>query len=420
MNICVIGAGLSGLYAAYLLKNEGFEVKVLEASDKAGGRIRTLQGFAEAPVELGAEYIHGQYSLFYNYVEYLGTAYAVQKGKSYLYHNGRVRNLKKLARENNHIKKALKFFDKQWKYRGEEVTVETYLARQEWYPEARDLMEVFAAEFGTSNQRLGMRSLAINESRWTSGNKDFKAKAGLYSTLQEFLDCLADDIQYNTPVVTVDYAAGKPLVEDLAGNLYRPDVVLITVPLGILKEGSLKFQPELPVAKRHAITTLGIDNVIKVVMKFKKSFWKKKMFELYGGRVCPLYYVPWTRTEDTENLLVGYITGEKAEQMQQTRNNSIEPVVNELDTMFGQKIASANLEKYAFMDWGSEQYIKGGYSYDTPLSEGLREELARPVGGTVFFAGEATEFNGHNATLQGAMHSAERAVNEIMELIGTD
>ena len=58
--VIIIGAGAAGLMAARLLAEQGYTVTILEAQDRTGGRIHTLhdKSFAQ-PVELGAEFIHG-------------------------------------------------------------------------------------------------------------------------------------------------------------------------------------------------------------------------------------------------------------------------------------------------------------------------------------------------------------------------
>ncbi len=55
----VVGAGIAGLAAARVCAEAGLKVVVLEASERVGGRIRTLR-VGDAVVELGAEFVHGQ------------------------------------------------------------------------------------------------------------------------------------------------------------------------------------------------------------------------------------------------------------------------------------------------------------------------------------------------------------------------
>jgi len=417
MKVNIVGAGLSGLYAGYLLKNEGFEVRVFEASGKPGGRIRTARDFAAFPIELGAEFVQGEYSLFFNYIDYLQVPFAAQRGRLYLYHKGRVRYLKKLIKEDKSFKKALHFFDEQWKYDGPERTMAEYLQEQAWYCTSRPLLDGLATEYGTDNEHLGIRSLAVSESKWTAGYKLFKVKKGLDTTLQEFTDCLGNDLVYQAPVATVFHKEARPKLALADGTVESADAVLVTVSLGVLQQKGIQFVPKLPPNKQEAIERIGFGNVIKVFLKFRQRFWKRKMFELYGGELCPLYYVPWPKQETESQVLVAYLTGKHAEAIRQQPESMAERLVHELDDLYGEQVASKNFESHVVMDWGNEQFIAGGYSYDAPHSENMRAELSKPVGSTLFFAGEATDFNGHNSTMQGAMQSAERAVNEILEML---
>ncbi|MCC6691052.1 MAG: NAD(P)-binding protein, partial [Bacteroidia bacterium] len=63
--VIVVGAGISGMYAAWLLNEQGIDVTVLEASDVYGGRIKSLKDFSDFPIELGAEHLYNRKSVLY-------------------------------------------------------------------------------------------------------------------------------------------------------------------------------------------------------------------------------------------------------------------------------------------------------------------------------------------------------------------
>ncbi|MEL6180236.1 MAG: NAD(P)-binding protein [Myxococcota bacterium] len=62
-SVLVIGAGSAGLGAGYLLSRYGIDYQVLEASSRFGGRVMRADGFADFPLDLGAEWIHDDPSI---------------------------------------------------------------------------------------------------------------------------------------------------------------------------------------------------------------------------------------------------------------------------------------------------------------------------------------------------------------------
>jgi monoamine oxidase len=74
----------------------------------------------------------------------------------------------------------------------------------------------------------------------------------------------------------------------------------------------------------------------------------------------------------------------------------------------------AQLEGWFRHDWDADPYARGAYSYVPAGAMDARAALAAPVEGTLFFAGEATDLQGHAATVHGAIASGRRAAAEIL------
>ena len=90
---CGIGAGASGLYAAHLLQKKGAKnIQILEASLSYGGRIKTLSGFADFPVELGAEEIHGDNNVFYRLAKNAGATFTDESTSDYYFFKNSLKN----------------------------------------------------------------------------------------------------------------------------------------------------------------------------------------------------------------------------------------------------------------------------------------------------------------------------------------
>ena len=65
-------------------------------------------------------------------------------------------------------------------------------------------------------------------------------------------------------------------------------------------------------------------------------------------------------------------------------------------------------------DWQADPFSRGAYSYAAVGGSVAGEELGAPLDGTLFFAGEATESDGQNATVHGAIASGKRAAREVL------
>src|SRR5438132_723663 len=89
--IIVVGAGAAGLAAARRLHDAGHDVTVLEARDRLGGRTWTDYDLAGHPVELGAEFVHGEHVVTWDLLRAHGLEAQPQVGYDvYYYRDGRL------------------------------------------------------------------------------------------------------------------------------------------------------------------------------------------------------------------------------------------------------------------------------------------------------------------------------------------
>lgn len=87
--ILIIGAGAAGLVAAYELSAAGYPVIVVEATERAGGRILTQEGGGfSMPVEAGAEFIHGELPVTLKLLKEAGITYRPVEGRMLRLRNG--------------------------------------------------------------------------------------------------------------------------------------------------------------------------------------------------------------------------------------------------------------------------------------------------------------------------------------------
>jgi monoamine oxidase len=188
----------------------------------------------------------------------------------------------------------------------------------------------------------------------------------------------------------------------------------------VLKDGDISFTPNLPSTKVDAYTNIGMGGGVKAIFKFSQAFWEASTTSKLGS-VIGYNEVPelWATAvgRGTTPVLTAFVMGEKGEQFSSMAPNDAKGFfLGHLDNIFGNNIASQSLLQDGFhlMDWGKEPFIRGAYSY--PIVGGgliFRKELAADVDGKLFFAGEATHFEGHSGTVHGAIETGIRVVEEV-------
>jgi monoamine oxidase len=184
---------------------------------------------------------------------------------------------------------------------------------------------------------------------------------------------------------------------------------VITLPLGVLQSGAVHFSPSL-MQKREALSRLASGPVIRVAMRFHKAVWEKRApgvaFFNRPGAAFPTF---WTPLPMRAPLLTAWAGGPKA-----ARLSGLSPrkLVDEALGCVQKVFPEARLADALVQDWRQDPYSRGGYSYVLVGGEGARDQLAAPLDGTLFFAGEATDSE-EAGTVAGALRSGTRAAREL-------
>lgn len=438
-DVIVIGAGLSGLVAARQLVFLGFRVVVLEARTRAGGRVRSKQmsggdcGIVAA-ADLGGSVLTGingnplavlarQLSLPLHKVRDICPLYMP---------NGRTVNPDVDSKVEASFNKLLDRVCKLRQSLLEDVksvdvslgtAIETF---RRTYKVADDPLERMLLDWHLANLEYANASLMSNLSMAFWDQDDPYEMGGDHCFLpggnERLARALAEDlpIQYERTVESIRYGIDGVLVH-AGGQEYRGDMVLCTVPLGVLKKGSIEFVPELPQRKRDAIERLGFGLLNKVAILFPYDFW--------GGEVDTFGHLnedPNMRGEfflfysyssvSGGPLLVALVAGDAALKFEtMSPMESVRKVLDILKSIFSPKgIAVPDPLQAVCTRWGQDRFSYGSYSYVGIGSSGDDYDiLAENVGDRLFFAGEATNKQ-YPATMHGAFLSGMREAAQIM------
>ncbi|XP_058073214.1 lysine-specific histone demethylase 1 homolog 2 [Magnolia sinica] len=435
-SVIIIGSGLAGLAAARQLLSFGFKVVVLEGRNRPGGRVYTQKiGRKDkyAAVDLGGSVITGIHA---NPLGVLARQLSLPlhkvRDKCPLYKPDGAPVDKEMDANVEYI--FNKLLDKATQLRqilceyANEISLgsalETFrklygVARTS---EERQLLDWHLANLEYANAgRLSNLSLAYwdQDDPYEMGGDHCLLAGGNWRLIDAL--CEGVPIFYGKKVDTVRY--GNDGVEVVVGDqVFQADMALCTVPLGVLKNRSIKFEPELPARKLNAIDRLGFGLLNKVAMIFPHVFWGEDL-DTFGSlnkdthRRGEFFLFYSYHTVSGGAVLIALVAGEAASSFESTDPTVLlHRVLTTLRGIYGPRgIDVPNPIQTVCTRWGSDSLCRGSYSHVGVGSSGRDYDiLAESVGeGRLFFAGEATNRQ-YPATMHGAFLSGLREASRIL------
>ena len=426
-DVIVVGAGAAGLAALRDLRRAGLHVLCLEARDRIGGRILTVHDpLSPVPIELGPEFVHGHPPESFE---------LIARGRLAIYDAGensvQIRAGKPLEQGDSWDQIAAVTEDmKKVEARGEDPTFLDFLATHDYPERVKQLATNFVEGFNAARKEdVSVASLArdARAAEAIGGDSNFRILNG-YDALVRVL--AADDLEsvrLNQVVEHVAWQQAQVTVRTrsaLTDGLQEFDAsaAVLTLPLGVLQTGAVRFTPE-PENVLCSAKALRFGQVNRVVLRFRQAWWeriehlKDAGFWLSNERYFPTW---WTTLPVRAPLLTGWSSGPRTDEfINADRRHIVTAALDDLARVAGtdsSRIAE-QLAAVHFHDWRNDPFARGAYSYVPAGALKDREILARPVAGTLFFAGEATELKGHSATVHGAMASGQRAARQVLNTL---
>jgi monoamine oxidase len=255
----------------------------------------------------------------------------------------------------------------------------------------------------------------------------------LVSILDQQRNSERSRIEFNTTVTHVRWNTGGVEVEavgtDGSKRTFSAPRLISTLPLGLLTgkpdgKGIVAFDPPLA-AKIDAISKLRVGHVIRVSMVFRRRFWaemkgdgrslEKMSFLFSRDETFPTW---WTFLPTAAPLLTAWAPADAAEGLSQFSDQGIcEQAVLALSRVFHLPLERCREELVSAHthNWQNDPYSRGAYSYVALGGSDVQRDFAAPLDKTIFFAGEATNFEGHHGTVHGAIATGYRAAEEILK-----
>ncbi|HKE33123.1 MAG TPA: NAD(P)/FAD-dependent oxidoreductase [Candidatus Angelobacter sp.] len=416
-DVAIIGAGVAGLTAARELSGAGMHVLLLEGRDRIGGRIFTHHT-SDYPVELGAEFIHGRPPEIFD---------LVKEGRL------RVAEMKwKVARrkgnrwiENDQIMGAVEQLFFKISTDEPDQSFQQFIDRVDPNPEVKDQALRFVEGFHAADpRRISVHSLVKSNTadEKIDGDRQFRFEQGydlLVKSISESINWKSCELRLNTPITEVEWKPGKVVLKTSTGAEFQAQRAIVTVPLGVLKAGSIRFNPALR-EKEKALQGLETGPVIRASLCLRSKFWEDQerfhdvSFLFTDDRQFPTW---WTSNPLPFPILTGWAAGHYARTLiNLSANQVVHRALESLARILDMDIARLERELQAGFthDWEVDPFSCGAYSYPAVGGSNAGRELESPLCSTLFFAGEATDSEGHNGTVHGAIASGLRVANAVV------
>lgn len=432
-DVLIVGAGAAGLAAARALSVAGFNVTVLEARDRIGGRINThLDPESVAPIEFGAEFVHGKPPETLKIVERMRlTPYELPNTHWYF------RNAV-LSKSNEFWSKIEAAMAEMAEQKGPDLSFLDFLddySRRRQVTDIRAMATLYVEGFHAAHaDKISVKGLnkTNRAAAEIDDEKQFRPATGYHAIAQKLHDEAVEQgasFRFETVVSEVMWNPGAVTVTSATGEKFKSRRLLVTLPLGLLQRNDVKFAPRLT-AKEEAAQKLAVGQVVRVILRFRDRFWETLSLPTDNGKKGELkdlafIHSPdelpptwWTQLPVRAPLLVGWAGGTRAEELlSESPDALLDRSLQALSHIFAvpREFVEERLVEFYYHNWATDPFALGAYSYIPIGGLEAQAELVEPVENTIYFAGEATNTHGHHGTVHGAIASGLHAARLIQQ-----
>jgi monoamine oxidase len=308
----------------------------------------------------------------------------------------------------------------------------------------RRLADQFVRGFHAADpRRIGVHALAGGSPGGDRAERRLeRVIEGYAAVLQPVADGLRDRIALSSIVTAIEWRRHRVVVRIASKGGRRRAVLdaraaIVTVPLGVLQSvapqaGAIRFDPPIAI-KADALRLLAMGGVVRLVFHFRRRVWaderlgarlKADDFDQLGFLHTSDDTFPtwWTAYPDVTPLLVAWCGGPAAQSLSGLGTAAIARRALR-GLAIALRTSASRLEREVsrvwMHDWMNDPFSRGVYSYQLVGGADAPSDLARPIDGTLFFAGEATDTSGATGTVHGAIASGARAASQVLRSLRT-
>lgn len=424
LRICIIGAGIAGLATAQCLKLHRIkDITILEARSRLGGRIHSTQ-INSTTVELGAQFtpdhaknpISEMLTKLQLATRSYGATKPLENGHSHPLPASNASGSSTLHPSANSTESS------STQMNGIEPTPTTSTEARPPAPlvSKTPFLRSNLFQYGAHDYQLTTDKSSPRSYSSTGTDKLVLVEEGL----SKLIGVLGRDVKIETGCAVHSVNFTSPLHKDPFFVHFRDstgairqsafDLVVVTLPLGVLKMGDVRFVPALPPSKREAIAKISVGHQNKCTMIFDVEFWEQKDDAIvYRDDQLGILVSSAESTPEVAMLQL-FWCGDAAKTMNMLKPK--EYVDNLIAKMAKSNGAEPKLKGFLWAPWSNDSSCYGAHSY-IPAGEphSLREQMAEPIfSGHLGFAGEHTAIM-RPSTAHGAYESGIREARRIIE-----
>jgi len=415
--IIVIGAGAAGLMASCELIKRKYSVTIIEARNRIGGRIHTLSNHFSRPVDVGAEFVHGDQPITKDLAGKSNVTLQRLTGNHFRIANGTVHEsdffnaewsamLDRLGELDSDMPMA-EFLDKHFNQQ----------KNKDFYASIKGFVEGYDAADLDRVSALALKEEWMN----TDDEQQYHLKGSYISLLQQLESEIVaggGQLLLSAPVRTILWTTGKVQVILMDNTIIEGDKVIVTAPIGVLQRRDILFVPDIP-QYQEAFGEIGFGGVIKFLIEFDTPFWEHQTNRLLKDAAFIFSDAPvptwWTQLPDTMPLLTGWIGGPATKNLDLSSDALRDRALSSLSYIFDCSMNEIlqHLRNVYIADWVQDPYAHGAYAYSTVNTPHARKLLMTPIDNTIYFAGEAIYEGAAMGTVEAALASGKNVASVI-------
>lgn len=409
--------------AGRALSGAGRRVCLLEARDRIGGRVSSLHlPDLPLPIELGAEFIHGESSTTFAIVDAAGLTAMALPDTHYWSRDGEWEEIEDFWGLIDDVRAKIGA-------RKRDLSFSDFLRSRRFPPRTRQLACSFVEGYHAADAHrmstLALRRADSEQEDAPSGNQQFRLAGGqdaLIGWLHSGLDPERVDLRLGTVATQIEWSPRNVTIECRARHTQtteriRASAVILTIPIGVWKaprdqEGAIHFDPPLR-EKEDALSKIEAGHVVKIAFRFRERFWRDVNFLHSDDRFMPTW---WTSAPARSPILTGWAGGPAADALlaegAEVLTDRALDAMSRAWNVPRRRLDSLLAGTYTH-DWQRDPFSRCAYSYAAVGGVGAADILAKPLRGTLFFAGEATSSD-ETGTVAGAIESGRRAARQLL------